>query len=119
MGRERETESWWKQVEDLERVKNVAKQAFEAQLKKMIEKMEKEREVWGKEKQAWEEKMAKEKDEKGIVEEKSSAKANDLAQSCVCNLIFCERADAPLFRWVTPIRISQNTPYTCVARLCR
>ena len=89
MSRERETESWQKQVGDLERVKKGAKEAFGAQLKKMVERMKKEKEGWAKEKEAWKEEMAKEKEEwegKRTMEEKSWAKANDRAQKRIDNL---------------------------------
>lgn len=48
MSREMEMESSQKQVGDLERVKNGEKEAFGAQLKKMVERMKKEKEGWAK-----------------------------------------------------------------------
>ena len=90
MSREMETESWRrKQVEDLERAKDGETEAFGAQLKKMVERMKKEREGWGVEEEAWKEEMAKEKgewEEKRIEEEKSWAKDSDRAQKRIADL---------------------------------
>ena len=50
VGRERETESWRKQLEDVEGASERAKEDFEAKLKNILERMKKEMEGWENEK---------------------------------------------------------------------
>ena len=99
MGREREAESWRREVEGLEEEKKRAKEAFEAKLKNTLERVKKEREAWGKEKETWKEekegeiaekkKMAREKEEleeKREDEKRASEKAVERAQMRIAEL---------------------------------
>lgn len=99
MGRERERESWRRQVEDLEEGKKRAKEAFGAKLKNIHERIKDERERWEKEREIWrEEKEAEAVEKKEIArkeeelkrkrdeEKKSWGEANDRAQRRIADL---------------------------------
>ena len=92
MAREREAEAWRRQVEDLEEEKKGKKEAFGAKLKNILERMKKEREGWGKEKEALkkekeEEVAAREKVEEMRGEEKKAwEESNDRAQGRIAFL---------------------------------
>ena len=92
IGRERERDSWKKQVERLRTEKEREMEGMGMKLKDVTEEMEKERERWAKEREGWQKKKEaieagrKKSEEESNREKKSWKEANDCAKRRIVEL---------------------------------